>query len=266
MTAAPWIERAARLGYFSIGVVYIIVGLMTAAAAMGIGGKAANWTDAIAEISAMPLGTIALLIIGIGLLGYSVWLVSSAITDSDQRGRDAKGLMIRAGAVAAAVIHVFIAAGVFHLARTHTSSSSSGSDISAKEWTGRVMEMPFGRWLVGIAGLAFLGYAVYALTRAWEAKLSDRLHLPVMQARPLIVAICRFGIAGRAIVVGVIGASLVGAALHQNPSRTEAIRGALINVAQAPYGHPLLLIVSLGLAAYGLYAIVKARYRAIQAT
>jgi hypothetical protein len=58
-TAAPWIEGAARLGYVSIGTVYIIVGFMTAAAAIGVGGKTATWGDALRAIGAMPLGTIA---------------------------------------------------------------------------------------------------------------------------------------------------------------------------------------------------------------
>jgi hypothetical protein len=263
-TAASWIEGAARLGYLSIGIVYIIVGLMTAAAAIGIGGKAASWGDALREISAMPLGTIALIVIGVGLLGYSAWLLINAITDSDRRGRDAKALFVRTGQAGSAVIHTFIGVNALRFAMMHRSSGSS-SDANAQHWTGRVMDMPLGRIVVVIAGLTFLGYAVYALTRAWEAKLGSRLHVPSTAARPIIVAICRFGIGARAIVIGIIGGSLVAAAIHQNPSRTEASRGALLNVARAPFGDALLLIVSIGLAAYGVYAIVKARYRTIHA-
>ena len=261
---APWIEGAARLGYLSIGVVYIIAGLMTAGAATGLGGKAATWRDALAKISAMPLGAVALMIIGVALLGYSAWLASSSITDAERRGNDAKGLFVRAGKLASAVIHVFIGVNALRYATTHR-SSSSGGDANAKHWTARAMEMPLGRIVVAIAGLAFLGYAVYAFTRSWEAKLGSRLHLPSNSARPLIVAICRFGIAARGIVIGVIGLSFLAAAVHQNPSRSEASRGALIDLARAPFGAAVLLIVSLGLVAYGIYAIVKARYRTIHA-
>ena len=70
---------------------------------------------------------------------------------------------------------------------------------------------------------------------------------------------------GRAVVVGVIGMSVIAAALQQNPARTEATQGALLDLAQAPLGHILLAIVSLGLAGYGVYEIVKARYRTIRA-
>lgn len=252
------------MGYFAIGVVYIIVGLMTAAAAIGVGGKTASWGDALREISAMPLGTIALIAIGVGLLGYSAWLLINAITDSDRRGRDAKALFVRTGQAGSAVIHTFIGVNALRFAMTHRSSGAS-SDANAQNWTARVMEMPLGRAVVVIAGLAFLAYAIYAITRAWEAKLGSRLHLPSTAIRPAIVAICRFGIAARAIVIGVIGGSLVAAAVHHNPSRTEASKGALLNVARAPFGDALLLVVSVGLAAYGVYAIVKARYRTIHA-
>src|SRR5512144_2249838 len=117
---APIIERTARLGYASIGVVYIIIGLMTAAAGAGIGGKVASWQDAIAKVSTMPLGTIALIIIAIGVFGYSAWLLSSAITDGDRRGNDAKGLALRAGHAISAIVHVAIAIGVLRFAITHS--------------------------------------------------------------------------------------------------------------------------------------------------
>jgi hypothetical protein len=260
----PWIERTARLGYASIGAVYIVVGLLTAGAAIGFGGKAANWTDAIATVRAVPLGNLALEVIAIGLLGYSAWLLSSAVTDSEEHGSDAKGLARRAGEIGSAIIHISIALSVLRFAVGRT-TLRSGSDQNARQWTAHVMKMPLGRWLVAIGGAALLAYAAYALTCAWQAKLGQHLHLPQTSGRSLIVAICRFGIAARAAIAGVIGISLIAAAIHQNPARSEATRGAFLDLSRAPLGHLLLTIVSLGFVAYGVYELVKARYRSIRA-
>lgn len=262
---APIIERTARLGYASIGVVYIIIGIMTAAAGAGIGGKVASWQDAIAKVSTMPLGTIALIVIAIGVFGYSAWLLSSAISDGDRRGNDPKGLALRTGNAISAIVHIAIAAGVLRFAITH-SHRGAGQDAAARHWTARVMDMPFGRILVAIAGIALLAYGARALYSAWQAKLSSRLHIPNIAMRPAIVAICRFGIAARGIVVMVVGASVVFAALHHNPGITKGSKGALTQLYRAPHGGFILIVVAFGLAAYGVYEIVKARYRTVNAT
>lgn len=258
-----WIEPVARLGYLSIGFVYIVAGCMTAAAAAGAGGQAASWRDAIAEVNRMPLGSAALVVIVIGLLGYSIWLCISAVTDSDQRGRDAKGIALRLRGVASAVIHVAMAVSIVRFLTTH-SAGGSGGDRAAKMWTARLMDAPFGRWFVALAGVIFVGYGVYSCWKAWEAKLGERLHIARIRARELLVAVCRFGIAARGVVVAVIGGSIIEAAVHHNPERTKATKGALLRVAQEPYGRILLLILSLGLIAYGFYSMVKAKYRTVR--
>jgi hypothetical protein len=80
------------------------------------------------------------------------------------------------------------------------------------------------------------------------------------RVRRKVVAISRFGIGARGIVFFVIGGSLVIAALRHNPSDAHGTTGALQELP-----HPLLVVVGFGLAAYGVYALVNARYRRIKA-
>lgn len=260
---AKWVERAARLGYISVGCVYIIAGSMTAAAALHRGGHTASWHDAIVAVSAVPLGIVALLVIALGLFGYGAWGLISAVVDSDRRGSDFKGIALRAKYAASGVVHAAMAYGVARFALTHH-SSNSGSDSNARHWTARVMDMPFGRVVVFIGGLALIAYGAAALWRAWEAKLGERLHVPKIPARALLIGVCRFGIAARGIVVAVVGGSLIEAVIHRDPSRTRATKGALQRLAEAPYGRAVLFIVALGLVAYGVYAIVKGRFRTVR--
>jgi hypothetical protein len=135
-------------------------------------------------------------------------------------------------------------------------ATGPGSETKAKHWTARLMDLPFGRWLVLVAGLAVLGYGVYQL----RAKLSRQLHL----TSPAVIAVSRFGIAARGVVFLVIGGSIALAAWRHDPSEAHGTSGALRQIAE-PLGGWLLVIVGIGLVAYGAYAMINARYRRIAA-
>ena len=55
------------------------------------------------------------------------------------------------------------------------SAPGSGGGDGAQDWTARLMAQPFGRWLVALVGVAFLGAAVAFAVRA--AKVSFKRHL-----------------------------------------------------------------------------------------
>jgi hypothetical protein len=123
------------------------------------------------------------------------------------------------------------------------------------------MQKPFGHWLVAATGLGIIGYGAYQLYRAWEAKLSKRLHLGEMKrsTERKVVLISRIGIGARGIVFLVIGGSLVVAAVRGNPGDAHSTSGAL---GEMPA--PMLTAIGIGLIAYGVYAFVNARYRSIR--
>ena len=252
------IERLARLGYASIGIVYMIVGGLAATAGLGKGGSTGGQKSAFLVILRQPFGEVALGIIALGLIGYTLWRLVSAANDSEHRGSDAKGWAIRAASAGRGLIYGAITVEVIRLMMDR--SSGSGGDQQTKHWTARLMEKPFGPWLVGAVGLGVVAYGAYQLYAAWDAKLSKRLSLGEMddRVRRKVVGISRFGIGARGVVFLVIGGSLVVAAVKHNPQAAHGTSGAL-----ASLPHPLLGAVGIGLAAYGVYALVNARYRRI---
>jgi hypothetical protein len=109
-------------------------------------------------------------------------------------------------------------------------------------------------------GLGIVAYGAYQLYAAWDAKLSKRLSLGEIdgRVRRKVVAVSRFGIGARGLVFFVIGGSLVVAAVKHNPDAARGTSGALASLPD-----PVLVVVGIGLAAYGVYALVNARYRRI---
>ena len=256
------IERLARLGFASVGTVYFIIGALAAAAGLGQGGKTTSHTGAIEYLVDKPFGKPLLVVMILGLAGYTLWLLASGFGDTDRRGDDAKGLGIRAGAIIRALLYAAFTIEIARLLLRGGSGGGGGGDQTAQHWTARLMAQPFGPWLVGAAGLGVVGYGAYQLYRAWESKLSKRLHLGQMkpQTERKVVLISRIGIGARGLVFVIIGGSLVIAALRQNPQAAHGTSGAL---GEMP--GPLLAATGIGFIAYGVYAFANARYRSIKA-
>ncbi|MGZ8868032.1 MAG: DUF1206 domain-containing protein [Thermoanaerobaculia bacterium] len=261
--AAPWVERLARLGYASIGAVYIIVGILAAGTALGRRGRTTDSRSAFNVIMQQPFGRTLMWIVVAGLLGYAIWRFSSAFLDSERRGSDPKGLAIRAGSFFRGAAYCGIAIEAMRIATR--SSKGGGSDSSAEHWTARLLAAPFGRVLVIAAALGIAGYAFYQLYRAWSSKLGKQLHLGSLSqgVRRAVIAISRFGIAARAVIFLMISVSIGEAALDRNAEQADGTAGALREIAS--YGNTVLAIIAVGLISYGIYQLLNARYRTIRA-
>ena len=253
------ITRLARLGYASVGLVYMIVGALAAAAGLGRGGSTGGHEDALTFIVEKPFGKAALAIIALGLIGYTLWRLLSAFSDSEHRGSDAKGWAVRLGSAGRGLIYAAFAIEVIRMLTNGGGSGGSGEQ-QTRHWTAAIMDKPFGQWLIGLAGLGVVIYGAYQLYAAWDAKLSKRLSLGSIddRVRRKVVAISRFGIGARGVVFFVIGGSLVMAAVQHDPQKAHSTSGAL-----GALPDPLLVFVAIGLIAYGVYALVNARYRRI---
>ncbi len=154
------IEYVARAGYAARGVVYLLVGGLAVLAAFGRGGQAEDSRGALQWLLGVPLGDVLLAAIGGGLLGYAIWRSIQATKDTDHHGKDAKGMAIRAGMLSSAVTHTLLAFFAISLIFTfEASSSGGGGSQGVADW---LMKQPFGRWLVGGAGLILVGVGLRA--------------------------------------------------------------------------------------------------------
>ena len=261
--AAPWIERLARFGYAAKGAVYILIGVFAVMAATGNGGQASGSSGALGAIADSTWGTVLLALVAIGLAGYVVWRLVGAVLnpEHDSGGKRAfyviSGLVYGALAVEAARLVLDGGSG----------GSSGGGGGGAQHWTATLMQQPFGQVLVAVAGIAVGLYGLHQLYRAYSADVGDRLDLHALSAsaRRWTVRFGRFGLAARGVVLAMIGGFVLMSAMQADPSEARGLGGALRTLQQQDYGPWLLLIVALGLVAYGLYNLVRARYRRIQA-
>jgi hypothetical protein len=263
--AAPWLVRAARLGYAANGAVYVLVGLLAFRAAFGTGGQTTDKKGALASLTDMAGGSVILGVIALGLFGYAAWRFVESITDAEDYGSEPKGLAIRGAHFATGVIFAGLA---FEAGRLALGSADAGSGSGGVEhWTARLMALPFGRALAIATGVGVLGFGLAQIPRGWVTDVLKKLDVSRLDAegRRWVKRTARFGHAARGVVFAIAGWFLVQAARHYQPSEAAGMGEALTALERAPYGPWLLALVSAGLIAFGVWQMLNARYRRIRA-
>lgn len=253
-----WIEKLARFGYATKGIVYGLVGILAILAAFNVGGKTTDTNGALETITTQPFGQFLLILIAVGLVGYVLWCVVQALQNPEH-----KKITSRIGSAISAVIYTSLALNAVALAQ---GSGNSGNRNSERDWTALLLGQPFGQWLVAAVGTIIIGFGFYQFYQAYRAKFRQQINLSGLdrEKQSWIVRISRFGIAARGVVLTIIGFFLIQAARQSNPNQAKGLDGALQSLAQQPFGKILLALVAFGLVAYGVYMLVLSRYRRIR--
>lgn len=252
--------RAARAGMAASGVLYLTVAWLTIQVA-DEAGTAADTGGALRAIATAPFGRIALGALAAGFAGYAFWrflvaALGEKIESSEEVDWPKRLWYLARGGVYAALC--FSTVSILVGADESRGSEERRSAAEAMSW-------PAGRWLVGAVGLAVIGYglgsAVRGVLRKFEKDL--RTHEMSRRAREWLCRVGQLGWTARGAVFVLIGAFLVQAAVEVDPKESKGLDGALQEVATQPYGRYLLGVVAAGLAAYGVFQLVRARYRAL---
>lgn len=263
VAAHPWMERLARFGYAAKGVVYLTIGALAMLTAIGYGGETTDTRGALQEIETKPFGKIALGVVAFGLIGYVLWRWIQALSDTEQKGTKLKGILTRIGYACSGLAY----AGLSYTAAKiliDVDEPDSSSEVQER-WTERVMSLPYGAWLVELAGACVIGFGLYQIYKGYRAKFRKRLKLGEMGRAKDNWATWsgRFGYGARGVVFIIAGTFLIQAARHYNPEEVKGLDEVLSGLARQAYGPWMLGIVAAGLLAYGFYMLVEARYRRI---
>jgi Domain of Unknown Function (DUF1206) len=264
VTEAPdhWVATLARLGYATIGVVYLMIGTLATQAALGTGGAIADTRDVLVTIARQPFGRVLLGLTALGLSGYVLWRLIQACVDPERKGTDARGLLTRLGFAVSGLAYATLAVLA---ARMALGVGGAGGPAAEQAWTARLLAQPCGPWLVGSLGGMMIGVGLAHFYQAYTAPFMQEYATGEMSARQQHWArrLGQFGLAARGVTFGIMGGFFLYAGVSADPSEARGLGGALVAVAQQPYGPWLLGVVAVGLVAYGLFCLSQALYRRV---
>ena len=249
------IETWARLGYAARGLVYVLLGWIALSS-----GKALSTGEAVQAVDDLPGGAPLLLAVAIGLLGYGLYKIYSAILDLDNKGDDAKGWVMRGARTLGGLGYWFLA---FVAARqlikgkdgAAEAGQASGSGGAQQDAASQAAEAAGGDLLLVVVGLAVLAVAAAQFVIAYKAKFMGEMPGAPRQVKPA----GQIGYAARAIIVAIVGYFFVQAGLDGERVRSSGDALALVRD-----DHLMLFkLIASGLILFGLVSFVMARYRRI---
>ncbi|MFF1463955.1 DUF1206 domain-containing protein [Streptomyces sp. NPDC058330] len=258
------VDMGARAGFVARGVIYLLVGVLAARIAFAGGsGKQADRGGAIAEIAEQPFGKVLLWALGIALVGMALWRLSEALFG--QAGPDGRDASKRAVAAGRFVFYGFVAYSVLSYAVGVQGSGSGSSDRRTADVTAKALGWTGGQWIVGIAGVVVVGAGLWIAFRAIARKYHKHLKTAEMtrRTRQAVDVVGVFGGAVRGAVFATAGGFAIAAAVQHEPGKAKGMDDTLRSFTQTPVGPWLLVLVAVGLAAFGLFSWANARYRKV---
>ncbi|RPD43843.1 DUF1206 domain-containing protein [Paracnuella aquatica] len=252
------VQKLARAGYASKGIVYMLLGVLAFMAAFELGSASADASrgGVFKMVRDAPAGGTLLLLLAVGLFGYVAWRMVQAFAPAygheHKKSKRALYFLSGLGYAGVAVAALNMALG----------KSSSGGGNSQQTLAATLLDKPGGQWLVGIVALIMLGTGIYQLYYGWTEQYrkhvnEGQVHTPHAS---LLVRSGKVGYIARGIVWIILAYLLLRAAMHANASEAGDTSEAFQFLEGSPMGSYLLGAVGLGFVAYGIFNFLRARY------
>jgi hypothetical protein len=261
VTDHPVLTHVARVGLIAYGVMHFLIGYLAIRLAWGLRGADADQTGALQTVADGPGGSVLLWTIGLGMLALALWQAGEVLLwwrgllDPAHRKRTAF-VCVRCLAKALAYAVLGVTALLFAVGLEYE------ADERLRDLTDDTLDIPGGAVLVGGVAVAVIAVGLYTLVRGLTGGFMKDIDLPAAPDRwePLIEGIGRVGYVAKGIAVALVGALLWRAATSADVSTATGLDGALAAVAGVAAGPWLLTAIGAGFAAFGLYALARARY------
>lgn len=249
----------ARAGYGARGVVFLMVAAL--ALFSGFAGAEPDTNSALETLLQQPFGRVWIGLIGLGLAGFVIWRLAQSLANADGQDDDAKGYAIRAALFGSAITYAGLAmTSILMALQMSNGSGGSGGEEGIAAW---VMSQPFGRYLAGIIGIGFIIGGIVTAMKGIKRSFGRYLELDAEKNSPAVL-ISIYGLVARGVVFGIIGVLFLYAAFNVDPEQAGGMAEAMAWLRELPFGGIIYAVVAVGLAAFGIYNFVEARYRRIQ--
>lgn len=251
------LEPLAKAGFTARGAIYILIGVLALAIALGKPAPEADRTGALQAVATHPFGKLLLWLLVIGFAAMALWRFAQASYGVRRRGhRGGAEALAAARGVLYAVFFIGTLRYVLGLPPPHSTNQQ------ARDFTTTAMAHNYGRILILLVGvvIALIGLAMVRIgaTRSFLGDL--QLASARRRTRKVVEWLGTLGNIARGLVFTGAGVFMVDAAATYDPSKAKGIDATLRSFAHTPLGPLLLVIVAIGLTLFGMYSLAEARW------
>jgi hypothetical protein len=256
------LEHLARVGLIAYGVVHLLVAWIALQLAWSGSEQSADQSGAMSTLAQQPLGRPLLWVLAVGLIALAAWQAAEVVrwrSGWSASGKTrTKALKKSGGALVKAVVYIALAVLAFRFATGNGQSSSQ----SQQQTTAGVFGWPGGQFLVGAAGLILVGVGIWHIRKGVTKSFLKQIDTSDASpgATRLVTRLGQIGFPGKGVALAGVGGLLVYAAVTFDPSKAQGLDGAMRTILQLPFGRILLTLVAIGIAAFGAFCFVRARY------
>jgi len=249
-------QQLVRVGLVSFGVVHLLVAWIALNLAFGRRGDASP-NGALKEVARQPLGEGLLWVMALGFFALTIWQLIEATVGRDDPNRVGK---VKGRARSAGRAAVYLALGLLSIG-VAVGSSSAQSGQGEETLTAKLMSLPFGQILVTAVGAAVLGVGISQVVKGVRQTFVEDLDRNVSQW------VRRLGSVGyicKGVALAIVGVLFGWAAITHDPEKAGGMDAALATIKDQPAGTVLLVTMAVGIACFGVYCFVWARFAAIR--
>ncbi|QNJ97665.1 DUF1206 domain-containing protein [Constantimarinum furrinae] len=248
-------NRFARIGVATKGILYLLIGVLTAMSAFKLGGRIAGSRNVIEFISEQLFGKILLILICVGLSGYVFWRLVQIFGNSEDETNKKKKVIKKAAYFISALFYSFLIYIAITILLGALGSNATGGNLIRK-----VMTSGAGEIVAVLIGLVLAGKGIYEFYHAYKGKFKEEVKaskLPKISKTWLIRA-GNTGIISRGVVSCIMAFLFLKTAFT---GQFEQIgKKDVFTYIKEEFGLLILGIIALGLALYGGFMIIRSRY------
>ncbi|MFQ4148809.1 DUF1206 domain-containing protein [Arthrobacter sp. LAPM80] len=242
----------ARIGFAASGLMHLLMGYIAIRIAFHQSGES-DQSGAFAELIKFPGGMIVIWVAVVGLAALGLWLLLQAGLGI---GSSSKKRWVRS--------LVSLGKGVAYLALAFTALSialrrPTSSTASTRHATATLLALPGGQILLIVLGIVTAGIGGYLIYKGARKKYCEDIALPSGHSQTAITVLAMTGYIAKGIAILTLGVLFVIAAIKVDPQDASGLDGAVKSLAALPFGEVILIVVGVGLIAYGLYSFARAR-------
>ena len=252
---SDFVEKLARIGLGSKGILYVSLGILAFMVAFEISGHSNEEADrngVLVFLRESPGGPVILALLMAGLICYSTWRILEGISITPYK-KKLWGKKLRYWA--SALVYLTVAFTAYKVL-----NYEQGSDD--QHWSQQLFNKDYGKIVLALVALGFAGNGIYQIWYGLSSKYKKHVSgTDIGNSNAGFLAKSgKIGYTARGIVWLIVAYLLTRALLHSNAAEAGDTSKGFAFLETLAFGSYLLGALGLGLVAYGVYNLLRSGF------